>query len=1236
MPSRLEIIGTDNSQKLLTSKFSISQNGFLPSRQPLAHLSDPYYKPWETLVRALPDLLRENTFQGVISNLDVLSTSKLISEEEWRRAYVILSFLAHGHIWGNDVPCEILPPAITIPYLEVSAHLNLPPVATYAALNLWNFSSSSPTSDFTNLESLAALHTFSGTPDESWFYVLSVAVEAQGAATIPLMLRAILAIASDDHLTVTNALTKMAECIRNVMRTLEKMSERCDPMVFYHRIRPFLAGTKNMGHAGLPRGVFFDEGKGKGSWVQLRGGSNGQSSLVQFFDFTLGVEHTPSGSSSKQVDTSALKTDKPEMGFHEEVRLYMPGPHRRFLHAVSRMDSIREYVLASGTAPDRAQLRLSYQEATKALGDFRNGHMQLVTRYIIVPSRKPMPSASTRELNLATVSSRSIHTNELTGTGGTALIPFLRTIRDETYQTGEAEAEVPRDARLICDTQGRLVFIGDCAPLSLFQTIRQLVTSRVDANAFGGPGTANNSSNLHLENISAEQQLSGTDNHATTGISSPSDVRRFVETFLTVTSSIVDLFDGDDNKKLADDIIAWANHTNHNHHNSSEAANAAVNDLILAIGSQSTDSHIAASYFLRGKSLALSGLSTGNLSIQTVQCFLLVTLYMLRSCQINGAFLFFGIAARAAYAIGLHRTELNDRFASTTHIKRDRLWKSVRVLDLYLSISTGRPPTTSNADCTVSYHSLQKDGSERYDLLNASVQVLTIIEEIILQVYSRRKISLQLTEGISRQLREWSGRWLAALHGAINENEHEHDPNPSGVHAHNHAREAMGACQVLASYYYAVMLVSRPFLMYELCKRLPETTTASPASTRDDGSGRSKLANACIDAATLMIGLVLDLIEQGSMVDRHMSLIVSWLFASSLVVGVGLLGGFGRALDKHAQSSVTALHYFGQVDAHASQYARIAESLRLCALEYLAKRDAEDRRRIAEDSTQLFGLMPKAPRVRRNGGSGLGSGAASGLATPSSRSGNATPDVSQFQRFWESEAFEDFDASIFSFNEAPVSFETDHRTAPGMTRGNGADQVFGGLNLFHLTEGTGHIDLAYLLSPRATAVDASDNKKNEEEDGPHNLFNDQANMRADPAKPHIVPAIPGASAALVPEDVRVGLVGTHVHEDVGQGLPSKAVKARDCTFSRGQQRVVFLPQGGDEPLPARVANDDVGQDPRPVVGDEVFGQEVEKGVTRLPADDVVAQSAVAAVGREGWEVGYCVEAFETALPEVFY
>ncbi|RYO94664.1 hypothetical protein DL766_007958 [Monosporascus sp. MC13-8B] len=437
MPSRIDHhdqLELSKAQVLL-KKYDVSENGFLPEGIPLDRLPHPLYAPWEDILSQLPTLLKRQTIRRSIDNLDVISIQKLDTEGEWRRAYVVLSFLAHGYIWGGDKPSEILPAAISVPYVQVSEHLELPPVATYAALNLWNFTSSR--NDFTDLNSLKALHTFSGTEDESWFFCLSVAMECQGAYIIPIMLDAIEGIQRKDYQTVADNLDTLRECIEKLSRLLERMHERCDPMVFYHQIRPYLAGSRNMEHAGLPNGVFYEEGDGKGSWRQLRGGSNGQSSLIQFFDVVLGVEHNSSGNAGQQSRDASTGRDGKPVGFHEEVRSYMPEPHRRFLQHVSRMDSLRDFALRSAVSDEQRRVRQSFQAATTALAEFRSKHMQMVTRYIIVPSRRQV---ETESVNLAAASTRAssgkVRGAGLTGTGGTALIPFLRQTRDETLQAG--------------------------------------------------------------------------------------------------------------------------------------------------------------------------------------------------------------------------------------------------------------------------------------------------------------------------------------------------------------------------------------------------------------------------------------------------------------------------------------------------------------------------------------------------------------------------------------------------------------------------------------------------------------------------------------------------------------------------------------------------------------------------------------------------------------------------------
>lgn len=71
----------------------------------------------------------------------------------------------------------------------------------------------------------------------------------------------------------------------------------------------------------------------------------------------------------------------------------------------------------------------AYNLAVQRLREFRDVHIQIVTKYIIIPSRR-IPSSQGGGLNLAVVSTND--KSKLKGTGGTDLVPFLKQSRDET------------------------------------------------------------------------------------------------------------------------------------------------------------------------------------------------------------------------------------------------------------------------------------------------------------------------------------------------------------------------------------------------------------------------------------------------------------------------------------------------------------------------------------------------------------------------------------------------------------------------------------------------------------------------------------------------------------------------------------------------------------------------------------------------------------------------------------
>ena len=217
------------------------------------------------------------------------------------------------------------------------------PILTLYTVSLWNYKTIFPIheGDIPTLNNLEILETFTGTSSESWFYLISVAIEARSAIILPLLISCLQAVGDRDLPNLILYLKSLANEIAHIRVLLCKLHSECCPTVFYNSIRPYLSGWNN---SNLPNGVIYEgtspfhtfESHGINREKACRtyaGGSNGQSPLIQALDIIMGIEHhsTTEGGGCG--------------GFVHEMRKYMPGPHRQFLEDLDRVSNLREFVV---------------------------------------------------------------------------------------------------------------------------------------------------------------------------------------------------------------------------------------------------------------------------------------------------------------------------------------------------------------------------------------------------------------------------------------------------------------------------------------------------------------------------------------------------------------------------------------------------------------------------------------------------------------------------------------------------------------------------------------------------------------------------------------------------------------------------------------------------------------------------------------------------------------------------
>lgn len=379
--------------RLTLDDFDISEEtGFLPEKPPLQSLP-AYFSQWEETVSQLSNLLQNKQLRSAVHQLPVLEFSEetLHTVEEWRRALCVVSALFQGYMWQDGeagLPSK-MPSILAVPFNDVSKKIGVPPVGVYCALTLYNWHLLDPEKRLM-VENLHAMITYTGTEDESWFYVVTLLIELEAVPAIKAMWEGVDAQAKGDNVQLIHSLASIESAVAAMLRALNRMSERCHPQVFYVDIRPYFTGTRGLD--AFPNGMIYEGVDSKP--LQYYGSSAGQSAAVKAIDVYFGVPH-----------------DGVDAQFQEAMKDYVPLKHRQFLQYLSQQPSLRQYVAESG----HEDLIKQFNATIEAFANYRSYHIQLVTRYIVnqrVHSVNP--------------------TIDTKGTGGTDFMRFLKNVRDNT------------------------------------------------------------------------------------------------------------------------------------------------------------------------------------------------------------------------------------------------------------------------------------------------------------------------------------------------------------------------------------------------------------------------------------------------------------------------------------------------------------------------------------------------------------------------------------------------------------------------------------------------------------------------------------------------------------------------------------------------------------------------------------------------------------------------------------
>ena len=367
--------------------------GFLPTADPVLRLP-PAFDAWEQVAGQLPKLLVAASGASCVDQMPVVDCAQCGSEADLHRAMLLLSYFACLRLGrdrtGTSHPggyCSAMASGIAAPRPTARFVLRLLRPLQLAAAGSRRANRDSETSSCARI-------SWAG-----WTRSGSCWCTSRSRLSPPPRLmrsrRAQAFAAEDRPAELVMAIEQIAAALEKMLATLARMPERCDPHIYYHRVRPYLYGWKDQ--PALPEGLVYEGVAEYQSRPQkFRGETGTQSSIIPSLDAALGISHA----------------SDPLRSYLAEMRQYMPPRHRAFIETLERGPAIRPYVLAHRA--DQPRLRDGYNACVRLIERFRSMHLEYAAQYIQHQSQHDKANPTS------------------VGTGGTPFIPYLRKHRDET------------------------------------------------------------------------------------------------------------------------------------------------------------------------------------------------------------------------------------------------------------------------------------------------------------------------------------------------------------------------------------------------------------------------------------------------------------------------------------------------------------------------------------------------------------------------------------------------------------------------------------------------------------------------------------------------------------------------------------------------------------------------------------------------------------------------------------
>ncbi|KAL2825053.1 hypothetical protein BDW59DRAFT_180004 [Aspergillus cavernicola] len=515
------------------------------------------------------------------------------------------------------------------------------------------------------------------------------------------------------------------------------------------------------------------------------------------------------------------------------------------------------------------------------------------------------------------------------------------TPRSENSRTPVSDDIVPNLLR-------EKVYVGETSSQSFLHFLRQTVKAYIGSVPFTDGERQYVTLDVDLPIVGSDVSLNAP----------PEKLHSLLESYFEATSGILDLFTTEEIGILVQERTISRESTVHSLVKEDEAA---ALDLALAIGAQarglSDDLPLCKAYFSHARKVALQSMFTSQ-SLSTIRLFLLLVFYMLGACNRNGAAMFLGVAVKAAFMLGLHGSLHDNDLYMDEKRTRLRLWNSIQNIDVLSSFILGRPKDSPLMD-----HGLTETKSPDNDMQSAFGAMVKVCRLIVDIIDSQRKntglLHVPSAETQLQRLRHWSRALPHNLRQFSTTTLHRKPLD-------SYDRQSLtGAMHISCVYYFAVILVTRPFLVAYLTSRLrgkaPHNLISDPDQASDINIKNNKVSRigwVCVGASLHMV----DMCVQAKTVNftfGNLCLLKAWIFGAALVLGFSMFAGEPRQdIDDGFNNACTIIAEIAFTSPQAQLYHGILTSFASAIEAYRQRKEDEQQMTVQRYMDRVLVIHP--------------------------------------------------------------------------------------------------------------------------------------------------------------------------------------------------------------------------------------------------------------------------------------